>query len=41
MWIVWHGRVCIMMYDTKKRKYKFIPEKRWDRMSPLLRERYV
>ena len=41
MWVVWKGRVCIMMYDTQKKKFVYIRERVWDAMSAEQKERYV
>lgn len=41
MWVVWNGKVCIMLYDTKRKRSVFIPERKWDGMSAKERERYV
>jgi len=41
MWCVWRGHVCIMMYDTRKKKYVYIPERKWDAMSAEEKMRYV
>lgn len=41
MWVVKKGHVCIMMWDVRKKKYVYIPEKTWDRMSAEEKMRYV
>ena len=41
MWCVYRGKVCIMVYDTVKRRYVYIREKTWDAMSTEKKERYV
>lgn len=41
MWVVYRGKVCIMMYDTRKKKSVYIRERVWDRMSADEKMRYV
>ena len=41
MWCVYRGKVCIMMYDVKRKKYVYIKERDWDRMPPDMKMRYV
>ena len=41
MWVVYRGKVHIMMYDTRKKKYVYIPEKTWDAMTDEQKMRYV
>lgn len=41
MWYFRNGKLGAMMYDTRKKKLVFIPEKKWDRMSPSQRARFI
>ena len=41
MWCIYRGKVCVMMYDTRKRKYVYIPEREWDKMPASQKMRYV
>lgn len=41
MWVVYRGKVCIMMYDTQKKKSVYIRERVWDAMSAERKARYV
>ena len=33
MWCVHNGKVCMMVYDSTKGKYVYIPERKWHRMQ--------
>jgi hypothetical protein len=41
MWVVYRGKVHIMMYDVRKKKSVYIRERKWDRMSAEEKMRYV
>ena len=38
---IWKGRVCIMVFDTQKKKSVYIRERKWDSMSAEEKMRYV
>ena len=40
MYCVLKGKVCVMVFDEAKNKYRFFPVKRWDRMSIEQKQRY-
>ena len=33
IWCVHGNGVCVMVYDTKRKRYVYIPEKKWLAMS--------
>ena len=40
MYCVFRGRVCVMVFDEEKNKYRFFPFRRWERMTEEQRNRY-
>ena len=41
MWCVYRGKIHIMVLDTLRNKYIFIPEKKWDSMTEEMKARYI
>ena len=33
MYCIHNGKTCLMVYDTEKGKYVYIPERKWDRLN--------
>ena len=40
MYCVHNGISCVMVYDTEKGKYVYIPEKKWDKLSKDQRKQF-
>ena len=41
MYCVDHGRVCIQVWNPRRDKWEYIPERKWQRISTRARARYV
>ena len=33
MYCVFKGKVCVMVFDERKNKYRFFPFRKWERMT--------
>ena len=40
-WVVFKGKVCAMVWNLKRMRWEYIPEKRWDTMSAEERANYI
>ena len=40
MYCIHNGKTCLMVYDTVKGKYVYIPEKKWDRLNKDQRKQF-
>lgn len=40
-WVVWNGKVCAMVYNLKRKRWEYIPERKWDTMSVKKRANYI
>lgn len=40
MYCIHNGKPCLMVYDTEKGKYVYIPERKWDKLNHEEKARY-
>ena len=40
MYCVRKGKVCVMVFDESKNKYRFFPFRRWERMTEDQKAKY-
>lgn len=40
MYCIINGKVCVMVFDEQKNEWKYIPEKKWNKLPPKIKNRF-